>query len=99
MAETAVSALLVAPVRDLMYQWHRRILAGLGCDAGVIGDSVYRVKPVSVTTYDSACIHMDRLGDRFGLIVFDECHHLPGESYALAALISCFAVFPSSVCG
>jgi superfamily II DNA or RNA helicase len=33
---------------------------------------------VAVTTYDSACIHMDRLGDRFALIVFDECHHLPG---------------------
>ncbi len=79
MAQTSVSTLVVAPVRDLMYQWHRRILGGLGCDAGIIGDNVFRVKPVSVTTYDSACIHMDKLGNRFGLIVFDECHHLPGE--------------------
>lgn len=78
MAEAAVWALVVAPVRDLMYQWHRRILQGLGYDAGVIGDSVFRVRPVSVTTYESAYIHMERLGDRFGLIVFDECHHLPG---------------------
>jgi len=79
MAETRVSTLVVAPVRDLMYQWHRRILGGLGYDAGIIGDNVFRVKPVSVTTYDSACIHMDKLGNRFGLIVFDECHHLPGD--------------------
>jgi superfamily II DNA or RNA helicase len=28
---------------------------------------------------------MDHLGDRFGLVVFDECHHLPGPAYALAA--------------
>ena len=28
---------------------------------------------------------MEHLGDRFGLIVFDECHHLPGAAYALAA--------------
>lgn len=77
-AEGAVSTLVVAPVRDLMYQWHRRILQSLGYDAGVIGDRVFRVRPVSVTTYESAYIHMERLGDRFGLIVFDECHHLPG---------------------
>jgi superfamily II DNA or RNA helicase len=79
MRDTAVSTLVVAPVRDLMYQWQRRILQGLQYDAGIIGDNVYRVEPISVTTYDSACIHMDRLGSRFGLIIFDECHHLPGE--------------------
>ena len=83
-----MSTLVVAPVRDLMYQWHRRILAGLGYDAGIIGDSVFRVSPVSVTTYDSACIHMDKLGDRFGLIVFDECHHLPGQVRRDAARMS-----------
>ena len=46
MARTAVSTLVVSPVRDLMYQWHRRILAGLGfpalatssgASAGVLG--------------------------------------------------------------
>lgn len=78
MQRTRVSTLVVAPVRDLMYQWHRRILRGLGYDAGIIGDNTFRVHPVSVTTYDSACIHMPRIGHRFGLIVFDECHHLPG---------------------
>jgi superfamily II DNA or RNA helicase len=71
-----------------MYQWHRRILAGLGYDAGIIGDALFRVKPVSVTTYDSACIHIDRLGNRFGLIVFDECHHLPGPIRRDAARMS-----------
>jgi superfamily II DNA or RNA helicase len=79
MRDTAVSTLVVAPVRDLMYQWHRRILQGLGMDAGIIGDNVFRLRPVCVTTYDSACIHMERLGAKFALIIFDECHHLPGE--------------------
>lgn len=88
MAQTATSTLIVAPVRDLMYQWHRRILGGLGYEAGIIGDNVFRVQPVSVTTYDSACIHMDKLGNRFGLIVFDECHHLPGEVRRDAARMS-----------
>ena len=78
MAQAAISTLVVAPVRDLMYQWHRRIAERLGGNAGVIGDNVFRVSPVSVTTYDSAYIHMDKLGNQFGLIIFDECHHLPG---------------------
>jgi len=79
MQHTAVSTLVVAPVRDLMYQWHRRILQGLGYDAGIVGDNVFRVQPVCVTTYDSACIHMERLGCKFALVVFDEAHHLPGD--------------------
>lgn len=88
MQMTKVSTLVVAPVRDLMYQWHRRILKSLNYDAGIIGDNTYRVHPVSVTTYDSACIHMPTLGDRFGLIVFDECHHLPGQIRRDAARMS-----------
>ena len=38
-----------------------------------------------MTTYDSALIHMDHMGSRFGLVVFDECHHLPSAGYTLAA--------------
>lgn len=91
-SEARTSTLVVSPVRDLMYQWHRRILKGLHYDAGIIGDSVFRVSPVSVTTYDSACIHMERLGNQFGLIVFDECHHLPGLARRDAARM-CAAPF------
>ncbi len=88
MAETAIATLVVAPVRDLMYQWHRRILHALGYDAGIIGDNVFNVRPVSVTTYHSACIHMEKLGATFGLVIFDECHHLPGDVRCDAARMS-----------
>ncbi|MCR4413759.1 MAG: DEAD/DEAH box helicase family protein [Thermoguttaceae bacterium] len=88
MAEAAVSTLVVVPVRDLMYQWHRRIAEGLGYDAGIIGDNLFRVRPISVTTYDSACIHMEQFGNRFALVVFDECHHLPGPVRRDAARMS-----------
>ena len=88
MAEAGVATLVVAPIRDLMYQWHRRILRGLGYDAGIVGDRLRNVRPVTVTTYDSAYIHMPELGDRFGLVVFDEVHHLPGKCRREAALFS-----------
>jgi superfamily II DNA or RNA helicase len=86
MKEARVATLVVAPVRDLMYQWHQRILRGLGYDAGIIGDSLFNLQPVTVTTYDSAYAHMPQIGHRFGLIIFDEAHHLPGKCYREAAL-------------
>jgi superfamily II DNA or RNA helicase len=88
MSQASVATLVVAPVRDLMYQWHRRIAERLGVDAGVVGDNQFRVKPVCCTTYESACIHMERFGNRFELIVFDECHHLPGPVRRDAARMS-----------
>lgn len=88
MADTGCSTLVVAPIRDLMYQWHRRILRALDYDAGIIGDNVFNLRAVSVTTYDSACIHMPRLGNKFKLLVFDECHHLPGLMRSDAARMS-----------
>jgi superfamily II DNA or RNA helicase len=87
MAEHAATTLVVAPVRDLMYQWHRRILKRLGYDAGVVGDRFHNIRPVTVATYDSAYLHMAELGDRFELIVFDEVHHLPGRARREAALL------------
>lgn len=86
--QAACSVLVISPVRDLMYQWHDRILAATGIDAGIIGDGVHRVSPISVTTYDSAAIHMPRLGNRFAFLIFDECHHLPGPMRQDAARMS-----------
>lgn len=88
LAQTNRSTLIVSPVRDLMYQWHRRILQALGYDAGVIGDNTFNVRPVSVTTYDSAAIHAGKFGNQFKLIIFDECHHLPGNFRRDAATFS-----------
>lgn len=85
---TRAATLVVAPVKDLMWQWHRRILKATGYEAGVIGDHERDVRDVSVTTYASACRHMEELGSRFELLVFDECHHLTGELRPHAARFS-----------
>jgi superfamily II DNA or RNA helicase len=82
------SALVVTPTLDLVRQWHDVLAASFGGRIGLIGGGEYELQPLTVTTYDSAYLHMDNLGDRFGLLVFDECHHLPGASYALAARLS-----------
>ncbi|MCH7557824.1 MAG: DEAD/DEAH box helicase family protein [Planctomycetes bacterium] len=88
MARTKTATLVVAPVRDLMYQWHRRILRAFDYDAGIVGDGLANIKPITVTTYDSAYIHMAKMGAGFGLLVFDEEHHLPGKCRREAAILS-----------
>ena len=86
------SALVVAPTLDLVRQWYDVLRHAFELPVGVVGGGEHRVEAITVTTYDSAYIHMDHLGARFGLVVFDECHHLPGESYSLAAR-ACLAPF------
>jgi superfamily II DNA or RNA helicase len=88
MARTKTATLVVAPVRDLMYQWHRRILQTLNVNCGIVGDGLSNIKPITVTTYDSAYIHMAKMGAGFGLLIFDEEHHLPGKCRREAAILS-----------
>jgi superfamily II DNA or RNA helicase len=86
------SALVIAPTLDLVRQWYDLLRASFSDPVGVIGGGDYRVEALTVSTYDSAYIHMENIGARFGLVVFDECHHLPSEAYALAARL-CLAPF------
>lgn len=79
------ASLVVVPTLDLMSQWYDILAAAFGTDIGIVGGGYHEVRDLTVTTYDSAHLHMERLGDRFGLVIFDECHHLPSPSYAMAA--------------
>jgi len=84
-AASGTSTLVVCPIRDLMYQWHRRLHRAFGMDAGVLGDGLHQIRPLTVTTYDSAFIYMEEIGNRFGLVIFDEVHHLAGVNLRQAA--------------
>lgn len=80
--------LVVTPTIDLVVQWKRNLEAAFGVEVGMLGGGANEILPMTVTTYDSAYIHMERLGNQFGLLVFDEVHHLPSETYCLSAFQS-----------
>jgi superfamily II DNA or RNA helicase len=86
------STLVVVPTLDLLNQWYDVLSAAFKRPIGIVGGSYYEILDLTVTTYDSAYLHMERFGHRFGLLIFDECHHLPSPSYALAARM-CLAPF------
>jgi superfamily II DNA or RNA helicase len=84
-AKTERPTLVITPTIDLMNQWYDELSLSFATEVGLLGGGYYDVRPLTVTTYDSAYLNMERLGNKFGLIVFDECHHLPGPTYGLAA--------------
>lgn len=78
-------ALVVTPTIDLLNQWYGLMKDGFGTEIGLLGGGSYDIRPLTVSTYDSAYIHLERWGNKFGLLICDECHHLPGPSYQLIA--------------
>ncbi len=77
----ATSTLVVVPTIDLLEQWDRELAPAAKDSVGRLGGGEQRVADLTVATYDSAYLRAAELGDRFGLVVFDEVHHLGAEGY------------------
>ncbi len=73
--------IVVVPTLDLLDQWRSKLKKEFKVDVGMLGGGEQDIKALTVSTYDSAYIHAARLGNKFGLIIFDEVHHLPAEGY------------------
>jgi superfamily II DNA or RNA helicase len=70
-------ALVVVPTLDLMAQWVNRLERAFGIPVGMLGGGNRELHDITVSTYDSAVLTVEFFGNRFGLLVIDECHHLP----------------------
>ena len=75
--------LVVTPTIDLMNQWYDELSLSFGTEIGLLGGGYYDVRPLTVTTYDSAYMNMDRLGNKFGLIIRSEERRVGKECLAV----------------
>jgi len=82
----ALRTLIVVPTIDLLGQWRKALEERLHVpEVGVLGGGAKTIAPITVSTYDSASLMAPKLSDAFGLLVFDEVHHLPSPTYRLSA--------------
>ncbi|MGH9936965.1 MAG: DEAD/DEAH box helicase, partial [Blastocatellia bacterium] len=82
---TGRSTLVVVPTLDLMNQWYDLLVSSFQAEIGLIGGGYFEQGAIVVTTYASAFRFMEQRGNQFGLLVCDECHHLPGSGYRYVA--------------
>ncbi len=89
---TQRSTLVMVPTLDLMHQWYAHLTAAFpDVEVGLLGGGSRDRTPILVSTYDSAAINAETLGNQYALLVFDECHHLPSS---FNRVIAEFAIAP-----
>jgi superfamily II DNA or RNA helicase len=83
-------AIALVPTRVLLSQWVREISSAFGCPVGCLGDGERQIETITVATFESGWRHMERLGNRFHLLIVDEAHHF-GSGVRDEALDLCAA--------
>ena len=86
-AHLGVRTLVVVPTIELLRQWRAGLAEQLSLpleSVGIIGGGERKSGEITVITYDSAAMPRRRL-NQYGLLVFDEAHHLPAQSYQTIA--------------
>ena len=79
--------LILVPSRELATQWRDRIIADTTLEPDQVGEyhgGTKQRRPVTVATYHTAGMDRHRAlfeEHRWGLIVFDEVHHVPADVY------------------
>ncbi|MGI0481870.1 DEAD/DEAH box helicase [Geminocystis sp. CENA526] len=83
---TKQTTLVIVPTLDLMQQWYAQLEVTFPkTKIGLLGGGSHDNTPILVSTYHSAAIHAKALGNLYGFLIFDECHHLPTDFFQAIA--------------
>ncbi|MEM1873311.1 MAG: DEAD/DEAH box helicase, partial [Acidilobaceae archaeon] len=87
-AKLSAPTLVVVYTKDHVRQWVEAFKRFT--DAGSLVGAYYseekRLAPITVTTYKSASSNIRVFAARFSLVIFDEAHHLPADTFKELAL-------------
>lgn len=76
--------LILVHRNHLLKQWKSRIQKYLGYTVGIIGSGSWKVKNITVAMIPTLHLNPERmvgLRERFGLVIIDECHHIPAFTW------------------
>lgn len=84
-AEKKQPALIVVHRKQLLEQWQERVQAFLGIpkhEIGIIGQGKAKIgKQITITTIQSLPKQIEQVQNLYGIILVDECHHIPAETF------------------
>ena len=83
-----VPSLIVVYTKEQLYEWLDKIKKFIKGAARLIGEFYSEkkiIKPITITTYQSAFRNINLLKDKFSLIIVDEAHHLPADKFRAIA--------------
>ena len=78
-------ALVLVPTRPLLQQWREALSRFYPGEIGLYGDGEHLLRPITLATYESGRLNVDRYGDHFDILVVDEAHHLASEELSETA--------------
>jgi len=84
-----VWTLVVAFTREQMRQWRDHFVKGCSISPGLIGlfySDEKRIAPITISTYQTAFRHIEKLSPYFHMLIVDEVHHLPADKFRAIAL-------------
>ena len=73
--------IVVVPTIELVKQWEKTIISMGGKCTTYSSGSDREFSDFTIITYASMLKYMDRIGRHYGLVIFDEVHHLFAEEY------------------
>ena len=76
-------SLIIVHRSDLAKQWIDWIKVRLGCDAGFIGSGDYKLgEEITVALIQTLASREQDISEMpFGLVLVDECHHIPAQTF------------------
>ncbi|BEP17557.1 DEAD/DEAH box helicase [Pyrofollis japonicus] len=83
-ASLKVPTLIVVYTREQLLEWMNKIATFTDNGKRLIGafySDEKEIKPITITTYQSAHRNIDILKDKFSLLIVDEAHHLPADKF------------------
>lgn len=91
MADVGGETLILVPSRELAAQWRENLLEHTTLSTAQVGEyhgGEKEIRPVTIATYQTAGMDRHRMlfdSRKWGLVVYDEVHHIPSPIYRRSA--------------